>query len=30
MVTRNHEGISINIAIIMYKRNYMDNFLHES
>lgn len=26
MITRNHEGITINIAIIMYNHNYMDNF----
>lgn len=26
MITRNHEGITINIVIIMYNHNYMDNF----
>lgn len=26
MITRNHEGITINIVIIMYNHNYPDNF----
>lgn len=26
MITRNHEGITINIVIIMYNHNYTGNF----